>query len=517
MAPPGKRLQPKLDLVVIAVNVPSYLNRHGFIPHNLEDFGDGGAFREIHSAQFPLGMGRKESKSGSKILPVTVDSQGNLAFDAVVRQGENASKTVYFRHSDLVPKILKCSDDEIDFDEEAFQKEVEETMEATKAAIEEIVIAKLGAAQPKSSECKFIKYKPSQQSRDFNSGAKERIIRVMEMPVDPLEPPKFKHKKVPKGSGSPPVPVLHSPPRPVTVEDQRDWKIPPCVSNWKNSKGYIIPLDKRLAVDGRGLQEVQINDRFAELAEALCVTEQMAREVVALRFKVQKEIVMKEKERRNRELKVLAAKALSEKEGFVAPLVRESEDEREGRLEREKMRVEMRKERVRENRSEARDESVGKKRRITQDRDRDISEKVALGMASVGGAGSGEVVYDQRLFNQEKGMDSGFGTDDRYDVYDKGLFTSQATLLTLYQPKKDVDADVYGAADEQLEKMRTTKRFKPDREFTGTPEKGDPRDRAVEYEQEAHAEEADPFGLNQWFTEVKTGKKAMDGVGGSSR
>ena len=42
--------------------------------------------------------------------------------------------------------------------------------------------------------------------------------------------------QVPRGPGSPPVPVMHSPPRPLTVKDQQDWKIPPCISNWKNSK-----------------------------------------------------------------------------------------------------------------------------------------------------------------------------------------------------------------------------------------------------------------------------------------
>jgi hypothetical protein len=41
------------------------------------------------------------------------------------------------------------------------------------------------------------------------------------------------------------------------VADQEAWKIPPSISNWKNAKGYCIPLDKRLAADGRGLQEVQ--------------------------------------------------------------------------------------------------------------------------------------------------------------------------------------------------------------------------------------------------------------------
>lgn len=529
-------------LVVKAVTIPPYMKRQGFVPRRPEDFGDGGAFPEIHVAQYPLGMGRKDSKPGSKILPVTVDSQGNVAFDAIVKQNENASKIVYSQHRDLVPKILRGEEDS-DSEDEELQKEIDETTEATKAALEKIVNVRLSAAQPKnvpkqSSDSKFIKYKPSQQSAAFNSGAKERIIRMVEMPVDPLEPPKFKHKRVPRASGSPPVPVMHSPPRPVTVKDQQDWKIPPCISNWKNPKGYTIPLDKRLAADGRGLQEVQINDNFAKLSEALYVAEQKAREAVAMRSKVQKEMAMKEKEKKEQELRALAAKARSERTGVAAPVAapapsarnmdtddmrsdysarperettRESKEEREERLEREKIREERRRERERERRLEAKDAAMGKKSKITRDRDRDVSEKVALGMASVGN-GRGEVMYDQRLFNQDKGMDSGFATDDQYNVYDKGLFNAQATLSTLYQPKKDLDSDTYGGADEQLDKIRNTERFKPDKGFTGAAEKSGKRDRPVEFEQAA--EEADPFGLDQFLTEVKTGKKAMDKIGG---
>ena len=80
--------------------------------------------------------------------------------------------------------------------------------------------------------------------------------------MDPLEPPKFRHKKVPRGAGSPPVPVMHSPPRSVSTKELQDWKIPPCISNWKNAKGYTIPLDKRLAADGRGLQEVGLTAAY---------------------------------------------------------------------------------------------------------------------------------------------------------------------------------------------------------------------------------------------------------------
>lgn len=32
---------------------------------SLQDFGDGGAFPEIHMAQFPLGMGKKKTTSVS--------------------------------------------------------------------------------------------------------------------------------------------------------------------------------------------------------------------------------------------------------------------------------------------------------------------------------------------------------------------------------------------------------------------------------------------------------------------
>ncbi|CAH8354719.1 unnamed protein product [Eruca vesicaria subsp. sativa] len=549
----------KSAAVVAFKAVPVYLKRQGFRPRSPEDFGDGGAFPEIHVAQYPLGMGKnKSSKPGSKTLPVTVDAEGNVVFDAIVRQNENSKKIVYSQHKDIIPKVLKNErgGDGVVDEEEELQKQIQATTEETKAAMEKIVNVRLSAAQPtnvprQSGDSEFIKYKPSQQSAAFNSGAKERIIRMVEMPVDPLDPPKFKHKRVPKASGSPPVPVMHSPPRPVTVKDQQDWKIPPCISNWKNPKGYTIPLDKRLAADGRGLQDVQINDNFAKLSEALYVAEQKAREAVSMRSKVQKEMMMKEKERKEQELRALAQKARSERTGAPASMPvssdrarsesvdprgdydydrererdrdrdrdmerereregpKESRAEREERIQRDKIREERRRERERERRLEAKDAATGKKSKITRDRDRDISEKVALGMASTGRKG-GEVMYDQRLFNQEKGMDSGFATDDQYNVYDKGLFTAQPTLSTLYKPKKDTDEEMYGNADEQLDKLKNTEKFKPDRAFTGASERSGKRERPVEFEKE---DEQDPFGLDRFVSDVNKGKKPLDKIG----
>ena len=139
------------------------------------------------------------------------------------------------------------------------EEDVAATAEKTKAALEKITNGKIKAAQPKhvpdsQGKTAFIRYTPGQQGGA--NGLKQRIIKMSEVVEDPLEPPRFKHKKVPRGPPSPPPPVLHSPPRKATAQEQKEWMIPPCISNWKNNKGYTIPLDKRLAADGRGLQDV---------------------------------------------------------------------------------------------------------------------------------------------------------------------------------------------------------------------------------------------------------------------
>eukprot|EP00271_Cylindrocystis_brebissonii_P010352 TRINITY_DN26523_c0_g1_i1.p1 TRINITY_DN26523_c0_g1~~TRINITY_DN26523_c0_g1_i1.p1 ORF type:complete len:587 (+),score=118.04 TRINITY_DN26523_c0_g1_i1:329-2089(+) len=538
---------------------PPYGKRKGFVPRRVEDFGDGGAFPEIHVAQYPLEMGRKEEKLTRKTLPLNVDAEGNVAFDAIVRQGENRIKTVHSQHKDLVPKLQDIEDTDEALKRPS-QEIAEETTERTKAVLEKIVGTRLSAAQPKSlpgapDAPTFIKYTPTQQGAAFNSGAKERVIRMVEVPKDPLEPPKFRHRRVPKASGSPPVPVMHSPPRPVTVKDQQDWKIPPCISNWKNPKGYTIPLDKRLAADGRGLQDVQINDNFARLSEALYVAENKAREAVEMRSRIQKELMLKEREKKEQELRQLAQKARLDRaggpaapgiardagvaafapagsegapragaaggtgplgsrggadmddDGEEAPRRGETDEERKERLAREAIREERRRERERERRLEGKDGADaaaggGRKRKITRERERDVSEKVALGLANTGGGG-GEVAYDQRLFNQEKGLESGFGAEDSYAVYDKGLFNREGAG-GLYKVRKLTEEEMGGDAGGR-EEGGSSDRFRPDRGFAGATERSAPRDRPVEFEKA----EADPFGLDQFLTQVR-GKKAKN-------
>nr|KAF6502757.1 SNW domain containing 1 [Molossus molossus] len=71
---------------------PPYGYRKGWIPRLLEDFGDGGAFPEIHVAQYPLDMGRKKKMSNA--LAIQVDAEGKIKYDAIARQGQSKDKVI---------------------------------------------------------------------------------------------------------------------------------------------------------------------------------------------------------------------------------------------------------------------------------------------------------------------------------------------------------------------------------------------------------------------------------------
>ena len=245
---------------------PAMGKRRGWVPRTQEDFGDGGAFPEIHVAQYPLDMGRK-GKQSSQVLALTTDATGKARHDVLASVGQRDGKIIHSSKDAVTSKQLTEEELAKPADEVA-----QENTERTRLALEKMAQGQAAVAQGSlqraladKKEPTYIRYTPSSQGTSQASGATNRVIRMVEAPVDPMEPPKFKHKRVPRGPPSPPAPVMHSPPRKITVKDQQDWKIPPCISNWKNLKGYTIPLDKRLAADGRGLQEVSISDNFAKL------------------------------------------------------------------------------------------------------------------------------------------------------------------------------------------------------------------------------------------------------------
>lgn len=274
--------------------VPPYGQRPGWKPASAEDFGtlmeitgindgahffagDGGAYPECNVAQYPLEMGKKKVRctfilcsvlfimlqgSSGNTLALQVDSEGNVRYDAIAQQGHTPGKIVQSQFKDLVPLAhRKDLDESARVMDRPSEEEVQATADKTRLALEKLVNGKIKAAQPKNvpgsqGKTSFIRYTPGQQNGQ--AGLQQRIIKMSDVVEDPLEPPRFKHKKVPKGPPSPPPPVLRSPPRKATAAEQKEWMIPPCISNWKNNKGFTIPLDKRLAADGRGLQDVSL-------------------------------------------------------------------------------------------------------------------------------------------------------------------------------------------------------------------------------------------------------------------
>jgi SNW domain-containing protein 1 len=105
-----------------------------------------------------------------------------------------------------------------------------------------------------------------------------------------------------------------------------------------------------------------------------------------------------------------------------------------------------------------------KKQRL--EAERDVSEKVALGVHTGHGGGLGGEV-DSRLYNQSAGMDSGFGADDEYNAYSKPLFDRQGvSSSSIYRPTR---GETEYNADEQYDKLveGATSKFQPDKGFAG--------------------------------------------------
>ncbi len=464
------------DLSLQKSGPPPYGQRAGWRPRGPEDFGDGGAFPEIPVAQYPLDMGRK-SQTTSNALAVQVDAEGKVKYDAIARRGHSENRIVHASFKDLIPLRQRADAGEINL-ERPSEEEVAASTERTKNALAALVSGAVAAQKPKNvnvgtrKEPTYVRYTPANQMGD-NTKKSDRIMKIVERQPDPMEPPKFKHKKIPRGPPSPPPPVMHSPPRKLTAEDQEAWKIPPPVSNWKNPKGYTVPLDKRLAADGRGLQDVTINDKFAQFAEALFTADRHAREEVRQRQLMQQRLAEKEKAQKEEHLRMLAQKAREERatadsgrRGSRTSRSRsgsysdsysdrsDDDDEEDEVREREKARQERRREEERK----LRQSRMGTERRIqmmAREQNRDISEKVALGLAKP--TQSSETMWDSRLFNQTSGFDSGFNEDQPYD---KPLFAAQDAISSIYRQRQNMDdGDDEEAAGSEMAKLQKQKRF----------------------------------------------------------
>jgi SNW domain-containing protein 1 len=262
-----------------------------------------------------------------------------------------------------------------------------------------------------------------------------------------------------------------------------------------------------------------INDSHAKLAESLYVADRHAREELEMRNKVQKKLKQVEKEREDQRLRDLAAQIHQQRsggggggdgdgasDGENEEAVREDEtaEEKEARKNREALRAD----RMRERKRDLRLEAMGQKTKTARDLDRDVSEKIALGMPTGKVAVAGEGVFDARLFNQSSGMDGGFGEDDEYNVYSKGLRAEKTQ--SIYRPSAENNG--LASADEEYAKLVKTSKFKPDTGFAGADAVRGERSGPVQFEKAPKASD-DPFGLGDFMTDSNKGRKVLDGIG----
>ncbi|CAD5226426.1 unnamed protein product [Bursaphelenchus okinawaensis] len=490
---------------VVLKSVPPYGQRSAYTPRVPEDYGDGGAFPEIHIAQFPLGMGSEtglaRNVGANKTLALQYDKDGKLRHDAIAKIGHGKDKIVHTRLQNTKQRAIDPEDPEL---QRPSQEEIEETMRKTKEQIEKITNAKIASALPvqhakKTEPAQYIRYTPSQQNSEGTS--QQRIIRMVEAQRDPMEPPRFQiNQKIPRAPPSPPAPVLHSPPRKVTQKEQADWKIPPCISNWKNPKGFTVGLDKRLAADGRGLQQVHINENFAKLSEALQLAQRTAREGVEARNQMEKRIADNKRLEQEKKMMELAKEARANRQH------KKPQEDDEGVARRDEIRKEKMDEIRRErNLTRGRPDAAEK---LKRDRERDISEKVALGLPGTKDK-SGETQFDHRLFNKDAGLDSGAMDEDTYNVYDQPWRT-ESNVQSIYRPRKQAE-NPYG---DDLDEIVKQNRFQPDRGFKGAEPvlNAAPRNGPVEFE----VEKDDIFGIGDLF-KTKDKRKDTEDAGPSSK
>jgi SNW domain-containing protein 1 len=253
----------------------------------------------------------------------------------------------------------------------------------------------------------------------------------------------------------------------------------------------------------------------------LNIADAQAREEVKQRATMQQKLAEKEKQQKEEHLRMLAQKAREDRAlGSSRRDSRsrsrssyesdESGSDREDAAKRE--REEMRRERRRENERQLRQSRMGAERRLqmmAREQGRDISEKIALGMAKP--TASGESMYDSRLFNQSSGFAAGFNEDQPYD---KPLFAAQEAISSIYRPK--ITEDDVENADETMERIQKSgnKRFEG---FSGTKD-AEAREGPVQFEKDnlramknavksaTRGDDDDPFGIDEMISEVTGGK-----------
>ena len=313
----------------------------------------------------------------------------------------------------------------------------------------------------KNQNSKYLKYTPSNSS-------KSKIIQITNRPIDPLSTNNYTFQKIPHSNTDPSifVPVMHSPQRKITYEDQRDWKIPPCVSISKNPKGLVIPLDIRLANDGRNLKEFQVNKNFSKFADVLFLAEKRARAEIEERNRIAESIQIKAELKKEEELREAAKQARLERKAInsgtslsnissvntvrsdaTAEFLLGKKNERDELIREKNERNQLRALRKKEIENDRKVEMlINNNKRKFGNKEREINEKIALGENIKGN------LYDNKLYEKNINLNENDNSEDG-DVYDKPLFNEEKNIEQIYKNDNEKNKKVIQKLIEKGGKM----------------------------------------------------------------
>ena len=303
---------------------------------------------------------------------------------------------------------------------------------------------------------KYINYQFDSNNNN-NSNKNSHLIKLVALPVDPLSNLKYKHHKIPLSNTNEKnfVPVLHSAPAPLSLEEQKKWKIPPCVNMSNNPKGLVIPLDIRLANDGRNLREYKANKNFAKFADILAMTEKNVRKEIEERNKIAQSIQIAAAMKKEKELKEAAKQARMERKSYTnknstnnnssmvysldtSDILNNKEEEGNYLLKNKRERSKDKEEKERKERNELREirkRDIEYERRLElikqyEKEGRDINDKILLGQNNMINNNN---VIDSRLYELEGGIENPFDYNEDCQVYDKPLFNGKNKLSNIYK------------------------------------------------------------------------------------
>ncbi|TID30032.1 hypothetical protein CANINC_001401 [Pichia inconspicua] len=280
----------------------------------------------------------------------------------------------------------------------------------------------------------YVKYTSAQLGNSTDAEgrqlSRQRIIKVTDEHVDPMLPSSFQIRKAPPGPQTDSiVPVLHNNDgnADLSKTDQKKWNITPAVSNWKNTKGFIIGIENRVlnsAQRGTSLTPAQIErstKKFTTLSDALKEAEKKAKEDLAMRSSWRKQKVIEKSTDTKERLSKLAEEARKSRQydqNLQGMSKQERREERRRRAQEE----------LKRDKTTTRD----KIRRLAKDQGREVSDRVLMSVTEAFKKKQDEAVFDSSIYLKSG---SNATNQDEDKVYDTPLFSQEAVLSDVYRTR----------------------------------------------------------------------------------